>query len=223
MKKGLFVFVFILIYSGATGQLATVTGGNFGASASFGAIMNKPTGNGWGMNLGLTTSFREIFFPEVSFGMSSSNYGIDSSGSKLINNSNYLGLGLNNKIPLFSIAMGKSKYHECWYLNLKLLLDYQYKFRLKHISSFDYNPQNESGINLGLGVRPSFSGSDKARVAWSFFYDVYYHLDLNKIDQPAIGGPVQHNGLFVRFTFLHYKTSDMLGGPSKKKAYNRKY
>lgn len=223
MKNSILFLLFLLASISSIGQLTSVTGGNFGASASIGTVMNKPIGNGWGMNIGLTTGFYELFFPEISYGYSSSNYGVDSSGSELINNSNYLGLGLNNKVPLFSIAMGKSKHQECWYLNFKLLLDYRYQFRLKHISSFDYNPQNESGMNFGLGIRPSYSGADKSRVAWSFFYDVYYHLDLNKTNQPAVGGPVQHNGLYLRFTFLHYKTTDMLGGPSKKKAYNRKY
>ncbi|MCB9188454.1 MAG: hypothetical protein H6600_05000 [Flavobacteriales bacterium] len=224
MKKlDLILFLLLFCHAISFGQLATVTGGNFGASASVGMIMNKPTGSGWGTNIGLTTSFYEVFFPEISFGYSSSNYGIDSTGDDLINQSKFLGLGLNNKIPFLSIKMGKSKHQECWYLNFKLLFDYRYDFRFGNRSSFEFISKNENGINLGLGIRPSFSGSDKSRIAWAFFYDIYYHMDLNKTDQPILASTSQHNGLFFRLTFLHYKTSDMLGGGSKRKAYNRKY
>lgn len=224
MKKIIFLFLLGIgfVYH-SFGQLATVTGGNFGASATGGMVMNKPMGSGFGVNLGLTTSFYEIFFPEVSFGYSSSTYGVDSTGDDLLNQSKFLGLGLNNKIPIISLKMGKSKHQECWYLNFKLLVDYRYDFRFGNRSNFEFVSKNENGINLGLGIRPSFSGADKSRVAWAFFYDVYYHMDLNKTNQPALGNTSQHNGLFFRFTFLHYKTSDMLGGGSKKKAYNKKY
>ncbi len=223
MKKLVICSIMFFSSFAVTAQLATVTGGNIGASASGGIIMNKPFGNGFGAGFGVTTSFYEIFFPEIGFVYSSSSFGVDTSGENQVNKSSFLGLGLNNKVPLFSIKMGKSKHQECWYLNFKLLLDYQYKFRLASKSNFDFVEKNESGLNLGLGIRPSFSGSDKSRVAWAFFYDFYYHLDLNKTDQPAMGTSVQQNGLFFRLTVLHYKTSDMLGGGSKKKAYNRKY
>lgn len=223
MKHLLFFLVFLLICCNNHAQLTTVTGGNFGVSASAGMVLNQPQGSGWGYGVGLTTSFFEILFPEVAFSHTTSNFGVDSLNQEYTNQSNFLGLGLNDKIPLFSVAMGKSKHQECWYLNLKLLVDYQYKLRLGSRSNFDLAKTNESGLNLGLGIRPSYSGSDKSRVAWTFFYDVFYHLDLNKVDQPTLNSQIQQNGLYFRFTFLHYKTSDMLGGGSKKKAYNRKY
>lgn len=222
--KHLLVFIGIaLIYTKNQAQLTTVTGGNFGVSASAGFVMNQPQGRGWGYGVGLTTSFFEILFPEVAFSHAVSDFGVDSMNQEYTNQSNFLGLGLNNKIPLFAVAMGKSKHQECWYLNLKLLVDYQYKFRLGSRSNFDFVKANESGLNLGLGIRPSYSGADKSRVAWAFFYDVFYHLDLNKVNQPVLNSQIQQNGVYFRFTFLHYKTSDMLGGGSKKKAYNRKY
>lgn len=223
MKHLLFFLVIVLVCTKNQAQLTTVTGGNVGFSASAGMVLNQPQGSGWGYGLGLTTSFFEILFPEVTFSHTSSNFGVDSMNQEYTNQSNFLGLGLNNKIPLFAIAMGKSKHQECWYLNLKLLVDYQYKFRLGGSSNFNFVEANESGLNLGLGVRPSYSGADKSRVAWAFFYDVFYHLDLNKTNQPTINSQIQQNGIYFRFTVLHYKTSDMLGGGSKKKAYNKKY
>lgn len=223
MKKYLVIFVSVLSFVSLRAQLATVTGGNFGISASGGMMMSKPVGDGWGMGVGLTTGFFEVMFPELSYNYNSSTFGLDSTGEEYTNQSHFLGLGLNNKIPFLSIAMGKSKHQECWYLNFKLLVDYQYKFRVGSKSNFNFNQKNESGLNLGIGIKPDYSGADKSRVAWAFYYDVYYHLDLNKSDQPVLGSSLQQNGLFFRFTVLHYKTSDMLGGGSKRKAYNRKY
>lgn len=223
MKKCLLLTMFIVLGLNSFGQLATVTGGNYGLSLSGGLLMNKPTGSGWGGDIGITTSFFEVVFPTINYGYMNSTFGFDSTGREYINKSHFLGLGVNNKIPFFSLRMGKSKHQECWYLNLKLLFDYNYRFRLNQVSSFDYQPRNETGLNFGLGIRPSYSGADKSRVAWAFFYDFYYHLDLNKSDQPVMGTSIQQNGVFFRITVLHYKTSDMLGGGSKKKAYNRKY
>jgi hypothetical protein len=223
MKKLITLLALVMLSLSHHAQLATVTGGNFGASLTLGSVMNKPEGTGFGGDIGLTTSFFEVVFPTVTYGIESASFGLDSSGSDLISKSHYLGFGVNNKVPVGSISMGKSSKYECWYLNLKLLLDFNYRLRLNNTSSFDFVPRNETGLNLGLGVRPSFSGADKSRVAWAFFYDVYYHMDLNKSDQPVLGTTVQQNGIYFRFTFLHYKTSDMLGSGSKKKAYNRKY
>ncbi|CAG5087825.1 hypothetical protein [Parvicella tangerina] len=223
MKSILLVLLILAFSFAGNAQLSTVTGGNFGFSASGGLIMNKPFGSGLGANFGVTTSLYELFFPEISLGYSSSTYGVDTLGENQQNKSTFLGLGLNNKVPLFSLAMGKSKHQECWYLNLKLLLDYHYRFNLGSQSNFPFKAANESGLNLGIGIRPSFSGADKSRVAWAFFYDVFYHLDLNKTDQPSMGTSIQQNGLFFRLTVLHYKTSNMLGGGSKKKAYKRNY
>lgn len=217
------VFIILILPVSYWGQLATVTGGNFGASISGGLELNSPNGGGFGGSFGITTSFYEVLFPEIDYSYYSSDFGNDNNGDQLVNQSQMIGFGLNNKIPFGSIKMGKSKHQECWYLNLKLLFDYKYQLRIKDRSNFDFNPKNESGFNFGLGIRPSFSGSDKSRVAWAFFYDVYYHLDLNNSYQPTLNTDIKQNGLYLRFTFLHYKTSDMLGSGSKKKAYNRKY
>lgn len=202
-------------------QLAVVTGGNIGGSLSGGFLKNKPTGSGLEFSGGITTSFFEVFFPEIDFAHETYSLGQDSSGSNIEQKSNYIGVGVNNKFPVGSIALGKSSKGECWYLNLKLLFDYKHRFKIGS-SALTMNPTNQSGINVGIGIRPTFSGADKSRVAWSYFYDFYYHLDLNKSDFSNISG-IQQNGFFFRFTLLHYKTSDMLGGGSKKKAYNRKY
>lgn len=220
--KVIFLFMLSVVISiGAFGQLSTVTGGNVGASISGGYLLNKPAGNGLGLSAGVTTSFYEIFFPEVSYEISRYDLGTDTTGETIAGKDSYLGLGLNNKIPFFSLKMGKSKHQECWYLNFKILFDYKYRLALGS-SGVVLNPKNQSGINLGLGIRPSFSGADKSRVAWSFFYDFYYHLDLNKSEFGTLSD-IQQNGLFFRLTVLHYQTSDMLGSGSKKKSYKKKY
>jgi hypothetical protein len=202
-----------------------VSGGNFGVSLNGGYVINRPTGSGFGFGAGLTTSFREVVFPEVSYSYQSESYGADSLATDLGNTSNALGLGLNNKIPVFDISLGKSNKGECWHLLLKLLIDYKYNFMLSQKANFAFEKQNNHGFNFGLGFRPSYSGGHKSRVAWSYFYDVYYHLDLNKNDQMALQqSGWKQNGIYFRLTILHYKTSDFLNnGIDKKKAYKRKY
>lgn len=219
--KLLFLAVLSFICIFGFSQLAVVTGGNVGGSFSAGYLKNNPTGKGFEFSAGITTSFYEVFFPEIDFAREVYSLGLDSAGSNIEQKGNYIGVGVNNKLPIGSIALGKSSKGECWYLNLKLLFDYKYRFKIG-TSALNMSPANQSGINLGIGIRPTFSGADKSRVAWSYFYDFYYHLDLNKSDYSNISG-IQQNGFFFRFTLLHYKTSDMLGGGSKKKAYNRKY
>lgn len=219
--KYYFVFFIAFGWSSIFSQLATVTGGNVGASVSVGALLNQPGGGGFGTSVGLTTGIREIFFPEIDYTFYKANYGEDSQGNSLKNQSFLLGMGLNNKIPIGSIKMGKSNKLECWVLNLKLLLDYKYKIKLSNQSNFGYPSGDEQLLNLGLGMRPWFSGSHKSRVAWTFFYDLYYQFDLNTSSYS--GWNFKQNGVYLRFTFLHHKTADMLGGSSKKKSYNKKY
>ncbi len=224
MKIKLLIIAFFLsapFYS----QLHEVSGGNVGVSLNAGIVKNSPVGSGFGFNGGITTSFRELIFPEVSFGYQSESYGFDSLSNEILNVSNNLGLSLNSKIPIWDISLGKSSKGECWHLLLKVLFDYKYSLMLRQVSTFDFDKQNNHGLNLGVGFRPAYSGGHKSRVAWSYFYDVYYHLDLNKNNQMALQQDGwKQNGLYFRLTILHYKTSDFLNnGIDKKKAYKRTY
>jgi hypothetical protein len=225
--KAVFILVLFLttLSSISYSQLYEVSGGNFGVSANAGYILNNPKGAGYSFGGGLTTSFGELFFPEVNYSFQKEGYGSDSSGINLSNSSHQLGLALNNKIQVFTLSLGKSNKGECWHLMFKLLLDYRYAWTLANNSNFAFEKQNDSGFNFGLGIRPSYSGGHKSRVAWSYFYDVYYHLDLNKNNQMALQeNGWKQNGLFFRMTILHYKTSDFLSnGFDKKKAYKRHY
>jgi hypothetical protein len=202
-----------------------VSGGNIGLSANGGLVLNSPEGKGFGFGAGLTTSLGGMIFPEVNFSKRSESYGVDSLGTTRSGSSSFLGLGLNNKIPIWTIQLGKSSKGECWYLGVKFLLDYNYRWALKNTSNFNFTKANESGLNLGIGIKPSYSGGHKSRVAWSYYYDIYYHLDLSKTNHPDISaGSWKQNGLFFRVTVTHHKTSDFLdSGINKRKAYGRKY
>lgn len=223
--KILSALVFLLFTSINYAQVHEVSGGNIGISLNGGLIMNTPTGAGYGFGGGLTTGFGEVLFPEVSYQFQKETYGLDSLGAEQSAQSNNLGLGLNSKIPIFHFKLGKSSKGECWWLNFKLLIDYKYAWMLSNKANFNFNKANNHGFNFGLGLRPSYSGGHKSRVAWSYFYDVYYHLDLNKNDQLALQETNwKQNGVYFRITILHHTTSDFLKtGIDKKKAYKRKY
>ncbi len=216
----------ILIFiSKVNAQLHEVSGGNVGISLNGGYVMNTPKGSGFGMGGGLTTTFGEVLFPEVFYQFQKETYGSDSLANDLSAASHNLGLGLNSKIPIFHFSLGKSSKGECWWLNFKLLLDYKYAWMLSNKSNFNFEQANNHGFNFGLGIRPAYSGGHKSRVAWSYFYDVYYHLDINKNNQLALQETGwKQNGIYLRLTILHYSTSDFLdNGINKKKAYRRKY
>ena len=224
MKKVLTYFSFLIVIS-SHAQVHEVSGGNYGVSLNGGLVMNTPTGKGFGFGAGITTGIKELIFPEISYSYQNESYGLDSSQVELSNTSNFIGLGLNNKIPIFDISLGKSNKGECWHLLLKLLFDYKYNFMLSQKSNFSFEKLNTHGFNFGLGLRPAYSGGHKSRVAWSYFYDVFYHLDLNKNDQMALQeSGWKQNGIYFRLTILHHKTSDFLNnGINKKKAYKRHY
>lgn len=222
-----FYFLQILLFTSIIGfgQAYEKSGGNIGLSFNGGMVMNTPKGTGHGFGAGITRGFGEVLFPEVSYQFQQESYGADTLAIEQTAASNNLGLGLNTKIPLFKVSLGKSSKAECWWLNFKLLLDYKYSWMLSNKSNFAFNKQNNNGFNFGLGIRPQYSGGHKSRVAWGYFYDVYYHMDLNKNNQPALAaGNWKQNGIYFRITILHYSTTDFLeNGINKKKAYRRKY
>jgi hypothetical protein len=219
------IIVFLLSFQFNSAQMNEVSGGNIGLSANGGLILNSPSGAGFGFEAGVTTSFGGMIFPELNYSKRTESYGVDSLNTELSSSSSFLGLGVNNKIPIWSLKLGKSTKGECWWLNFKLLLDYNYRWMLNNTSNFNFTKGNESGLNLGLGLRPAYSGGHKSRVAWSYYYDVYYRLDLNKSKHPEISSESwKQNGLFFRVTVVHHKTSDFLdSGINKRKAYGRKY
>lgn len=225
LMKSITLLITLLINISIMSQAYEKSGGNFGISLNGGYVLNSPKGNGFGFGAGITRGFGEVLFPEVSYQFQSETYGVDSLNEMQTSTSNNLGLGLNSKIRIFRIKLGKSSKVECWWLNVKLILDYKYAWMLSNKSNFNFNKFNNHGFNFGLGIRPAYSGGHKSRVAWSYFYDVYYHLDLNKNNQMALQeNGWKQNGLYFRLTILHYSTSNFLeNGINKKKAYRRKY
>jgi len=202
-------------------QMNEVSGGNIGLNLSAGSLLMKPSGGGFEQRLGVTSSLAEVIFGDVSIASSQERYTFDSLPD-FTNNVLKLGLSINNKIPIYSLKLGKSNRGECWYFNFKFLLDYKFDKILR--TSTNFSNSNQHGLNLGLGLRPSYSGGHKSRVAWSFFYDVFYHMDLNNSINPAISSEnYRQNGVYFRLTVLHHKTYDFLDqGINKKKAYKRK-
>ena len=224
--KNVVLLMFIFLSFNSYSQMNEVSGGNIGLSFFGGGKLNSSStsssysaGLMWGV--GITTAIRNIIFPEVSYGSSKTMYGADTLGNALENNSNELGMGINSKIPIYNLSLGKSSKGECWYLNIKFLLDYKYSVNFKNKTNFTYTSQNDHLLNLGIGINPKYSGGHKSRVAWSYFYDVGYRLDLNKNDGFSIDDQTdwKQNGFFFRLTIVHHKTSDFLGGNKPKKSY----
>jgi len=230
MKKiGCLLLVLICFHVKA--QMHEVSGGNIGVTLFGGGKMNTSSAsdikysNGLIAGIGLTTSLAEVIFPEIHYSFASTKYGVDSIGNILENKSNVLGMSLNSKIPVYSLSLGKSSKWECWYMNIKLLLGYNYSINLSNKNNFNYLNKNDQLLEVGLGINPRYSGGHKSRVAWSFIYDFVYRLDFNKNDRFSIENQSdwKQNGFFFRLTILHYKTFDFLGGTSKKKSYKRKF
>ena len=227
--KSLLFLILMLCSINYYSQMNEVTGGNIGLSLLGGGKLNS-SGNIayspdilWGV--GVTTALGDIIFPEVHYMRSKTNYGINYLGRGLMNNTSTLGIGLNTKLPVYSLSLGKSSKGECWYMNIKLLVDYIYSVNFKNKTNFTYTNQNDHVLSLGLGINPKYSGGHKSRVAWSYFYDFGYRLDLNKNDGFSIGDQTnwKQNGFFFRLTIVHYKTSDFLGGNKEKKSYKMRY
>ncbi len=223
----------ILLSFNISSQMHQVSGGNIGLVAFGGMSTNKSslenykTNGGYFFGVGATTSIKNFLFPEIHYSLSDVNYGTNDSLNLNYQNKNQsLGFSLNSKLHFYSLRLGKSTKGECWWLNLKLLAGYNYALHFSNKSNFQsFANQNDSRLEFGLGINPKYSGGHKSRVAWSYFYDIVYRLDLNKNNnfklQDASGW--QQNGIFFRVTILHHKTSDFLGGNQKKKSYGKKY
>ncbi len=210
-----------------------VSGGNIGLVA-FGGLSNNKTNlenystkGGYFFGVGATTSIKNFLFPEVHYSFSDLNYGNnDSLGLIYQNKTQSLGFSLNSKLHFYSLRLGKSSKGECWCLNLKLLAGYSFALHFSDKSSFqDFSSQNDNRLEFGLGINPKYSGGHKSGVAWSYFYDIVYRLDLNKNNSFNLHNATgwQQNGIFLRVTILHHKTTDFLGGNQKKKSYGKKY
>jgi len=229
--KYLALLTFSVLCLSGSAQMNEVSGGNIGLTIHAGAETNassldykSPLGMVYGF--GLTTRLADLVFPTVQFESSSLKYGFaDSNTTMFTNRSSSLGLGANFKIPVFSIALGKSNKGECTYLRMKLLVGYNYAINFKDKANFDYVNKNDQQLEFGFGINPRFSGGHKSRVAWNYYFDFVYRFDLNKNNgfTTVNGTDWTQNGFFFRFTVLHHKTSDFLGGNKPKKSYKKKY
>jgi len=229
-KYNTLVFLLFFLLKFIPAQMNERIGRPFGISAFGGLKMNSSmdgykNSSGFLTGFGVTTSIANVVFPELNYSFSNTSYGEDSIGKNLINKSKSLGFSLNSKISAFYISLGKSSKQECWGLGVKLLLGYNYSLNFKNDFNFNYVNQNDSGLELGLGINPTYSGGHKSRVSWSYYYEIIYRLDLNKNNQFAIDthSAWQQNGLFIKLTVLHYNTFNFLARPSKEKSYKRKY
>jgi len=227
-----FIVVFVTIISITShSQMNEVTGGNIGVSLFGGMKYNTSTSKaykaptGFLLGAGVTTSIAGVLYPEINYAYSKVGYGVDSLANLLETKTNCLGLNLNAKIPAFFFSLGKSSKGECWGVNINLLAGYVYGINFNNRSNFNYINKNDQALEIGIGIRPEFSGGHKSRVAWSYNYELVYRFDLNRNSNFSIenNSGWKQNGLFFRLTIMHYKTSDFLGGNKKKKSYKRKY
>jgi hypothetical protein len=211
------------------GQMHQKKGGNIGVSGLGGLSLTHPDAHsskksmGSVVSLGITRSFRDLLFPEINYSFFTTAYGINGSGENTTVQHHAIGIGLPAKLNFYTLRLGKSNKGECTLLRMNLLLGYYYLHPIKNKTDLGVNFPDEHIFEVGLGVLPQWSGGHKSRVAWSYFMDMGYRLDLNK--NAALINSFsgwKTNGVFIRLTIIHYKTMDFLGGNTKKPAYKQK-
>jgi hypothetical protein len=229
MNNYLTLTFFVLISVSFSAQMHQKKGGNIGVALLGGMVMTKPdidpskSSNGPIMSAGVTRSFRNLLFPEINYTFFKTGYGTSVLGDASVVAHHAIGVGLPAKLNFYTMRLGKSNKGECTLLRLNILAGYYYLHQVKNQPSLGIDFPGEHALELGLGFLPQWSGGHKSRVAWSYFIDAGYRIDLNKnkaIVHSNTGW--KSNGAFLRLTIVHYKTVDFLGGNAKKPAYKQK-